>query len=128
VGSCGYDTIRYDGNPFRWSHATALLPRLGFYVTSPHINMKNYVGVPDSETVQVPFDMHWVLALVSPRPLLLTASDDDRIFPNSGWSLRKTEERKVQGLECFYFRGGHGFPLESEARAFGFLEKWLERK
>jgi dienelactone hydrolase len=128
VSSCGYDTIRYDGNPYRWSHATALLPRLGFYITSPHISIKNYVGVPDSETVEVPFDTHWFLALVAPRPLLLTASDDDHIFPNAGWSLRKTEERLrpvYERLETLYFHGGHGFPPENEARAFAFLEKWL---
>jgi dienelactone hydrolase len=130
VCSCGFDTFRYDGNPYRWSHATALLPRLGFYVTSPHIGIRNYSGVPDSETVRIPFDMHWVLALAAPRPLLLLASDDDRIFPNSGWSVRKAEERlrpAYAGLETHYFRGGHSFPPESEARAFAFIERRLGR-
>lgn len=130
VSSCGFDTFRYDGNPYRWSHATALLPRLGFYVTNPRIGIRNYSGVPDSETPQIPFDMHWVLALAAPRPLLLTASDDDHIFPNSGWSTRKAEERlrpAYANLETFYFRGGHGFPPESEARAFDFIERRLGR-
>lgn len=134
VASCGFDTFRHDGNPYRWSHATALLPRLGFYVSSPHISIKNYSGVPDSAAITIPFDMHWVLALIAPRPLLLTASDDDNIFPNSGWSTRQAELRlkpvyegmaAAGKIESFYFRGGHGFPVESEARAFAFLDRWL---
>ncbi|MBI2434052.1 MAG: alpha/beta fold hydrolase, partial [Candidatus Hydrogenedentes bacterium] len=32
VASCGYTTLRTDPSPNRWSHLTALLPRLGFYV------------------------------------------------------------------------------------------------
>ncbi|MBI4893326.1 MAG: prolyl oligopeptidase family serine peptidase, partial [Acidobacteria bacterium] len=134
VSSCGYDTIRYDGNPFRWSHATALLPRLGFYLSSPYINMRNYVGVPDSEVIEVPFDVHQILALAAPRPLFLTASDDDHIFPNAGWSTRQTEARlrpvyelfhASEKFETLYFRGGHGFPPENETRAFAFIDRWL---
>ena len=136
VSSCGFDTFRHDGNPYRWSHATALLPRLGFYVSSPHIQMRNYSGMPDSRVVEIPFDMHHVLALIAPRPLLLTASDDDEIFPNSGWSTRQAEARlrSVYGLlgatdrlETFYFRGGHSFPPTSEERAFAFIDRWLRR-
>ena len=128
VSSCGFDTFRHDGNPFRWSHATALIPRLGFYVTSPHINMRNYSGVPDSETINIPFDMHWVIALIAPRALMLTASDDDNIFPNSGWSTRQAEARLrpfYDRLETFYFKGGHGFPAASRERAFAFLSSAL---
>ena len=136
VSSCGFDTFRHDGNPYRWSHATALLPRLGFYVSSPHINMRSYSGVPDSEVIQVPFDMHQVLALIAPRPLMLTASDDDEIFPNAGWSTRQAEARlrpvyellKARDrLETYFFRGGHGFPPASEERAFAFIDRWLRR-
>ena len=35
VSNCGFDTFRIDGNVWRWSHATALLPRLGFFVGTP---------------------------------------------------------------------------------------------
>lgn len=134
VSSCGFDTFRYDGNPYRWSHATALLPRLGFYLSSPYIDIRNYVGVPDSEVIHIPFDLHQALALIAPRPLLLTASDDDHIFPNAGWSTRQAEARlrplyrslnAENRLETFYFRGGHGFPPEAEARAFPFIDRWL---
>lgn len=136
VSSCGFDTFRHDGNSYRWSHATALLPRLGFYVSSPHIHIRNYSGVPDSRVIEIPFDMHWVLALIAPRPLMLTASDDDNVFPNGGWSTRQAEARlrpvyQLLGapdrFETFYFRGGHGFPLASEERAFTFLDRWLNR-
>ena len=136
VSSCGYDTFRYDGNPYRWSHATALVPRLGFYVTNPRINHRYYSGVPDSGVTQIPFDMHWVLAQIAPRPLLLTASDDDNVFPNSGWSTRQTEARlkpvyelyrAPERFETYYFRGGHGFPPSSEERAFAFIDYWLRR-
>lgn len=136
VSSCGFDTFRYDGNVWRWSHATALLPRLGFYISSPHIHMRNYGGVPDSETIQTPFDLHHVLALIAPRPLLLTASDDDNIFPNAGWSTRQSAA-KLEPLydrlgardqfATYYFRGGHGFPPEAQDRAWAWLDRWLMR-
>jgi dienelactone hydrolase len=134
VSSCGFDTFRYDGNVWRWSHATALLPRLGFYVSSPHIHMRNYVGMPDSETPQTPFDLHYFLALVAPRPLFLTASDDDNIFPNAGWSTRQSMAKLEplydllgarDRIGSYYFRGGHGFPLEAEERAWKWLDRWL---
>jgi dienelactone hydrolase len=134
VSSCGFDTFRHDGNPFRWSHATALLPRLGFYLSSPYIQMRNYSAVPDSETPQIPFDLHFALAQIAPRPLLLTASDDDNIFPNSGWSTRQAEAKlrplyqlwnAADRLETFYFRGGHGYPPAAEDRAEAFLRRWL---
>ena len=35
ASNCGFDTFRIDGNVWRWSHATALLPGLGFYATQP---------------------------------------------------------------------------------------------
>jgi len=135
VSNCGFDTFRYDGNPYRWSHATALLPRLGFYVTSPYIGPRFYAGVPDSETIQIPFDMHHVLALAAPRPLLLSTSDEDAVFPNAGWSARQALGRLAplyamlgceDRLASFFFRGGHGFPPEAERIAFEWLDRWLK--
>jgi len=134
VSSCGYETLRYDGNAYRWSHATALIPRLGFYSTSPYINIKNYVGMPDSETVRIPFDMHELLALIAPRPLFLSTSDEDAIFPNAGWSARRSLARleplyRLLGAEdrlgSYFFRGGHSFPPEATERAYGWLDRWL---
>jgi dienelactone hydrolase len=135
VSSCGYDTFRLDGNTFRWSHATALLPRLGFYVSSPHIDMDRYRAMPDSDVVQVPFDQHMMLALIAPRPLLLSTSDDDFVFPNAGWSVRRSMARlrpiyeahgAAEQIEAYFFSGGHSFPEHAATRAYGWLDRWLE--
>jgi len=135
VSSCGFDTFRYDGNPYRWSHATALLPRLGFYITSPYISLRRYAGVPDAETIQIPFDMHHLLALIAPRPLFLSTSDEDSIFPNAGWSARQALARlqplyamlkSENALASYFFRGGHGFPPEAERLAFDWLDRHLK--
>ncbi|MCX6622536.1 MAG: hypothetical protein NTY38_16005 [Acidobacteria bacterium] len=134
VSSCGFDTFRHDGNVYRWSHATALMPRLGFYISSPYISMQAFSGMPDSETVRVPFDLHEVLALIAPRPLLLAASDDDNVFPNAGWSTRQAMARleplyaklgAAGRIGSYYFRGGHGFPPDSASRCYGWLDRWL---
>jgi hypothetical protein len=135
VSSCGYDTFRLDGNTFRWSHATALLPRLGFYVSSRYITMDRYRAMPDSEVVRVPFDHHMMLALVAPRPLLLSTSDDDVVFPNGGWSVRRSLARvrpiyealgASERLDAYFFSGGHSFPGHASARAYTWLDRWLK--
>jgi glucuronyl esterase-like protein len=134
ASNCGFDTFRIDGNTFRWSHATALLPRLGFFTASPYLNMNFYRAVPDSEVIQTPFDMHQMLALIAPRPLILTASDEDFVFPNGGWSTRQSLARlsrlyRLLGAEdhlsSFYFRAGHSFPEPASSRAYAWLDRWL---
>ncbi len=134
ASNCGFDTFRIDGNTWRWSHATALMPRLGFYVSSPHINMDFYRAVPDAEVIQTPFDMHEMLALIAPRPLFLSTSDEDFVFPNGGWSARRALARlgpvysllKEPGkLESHFFKGGHSFPKDVSRRAYEWLERWL---
>ncbi len=135
ASNCGFDTFRIDGNTFRWSRATALLPRLGFYTSSPYLNLDFYRAVPDSEVIRTPFDMHQMLALIAPRPLILTASDDDFVFPNGGWSSRQSVARlsrlyrllgAEEHLSSYYFRAGHSFPEEASSRAYGWLDKWLK--
>jgi hypothetical protein len=135
VSNCGFDTFRIDGNVWRWSHATALIPRLGFYVGSPHINMDFYRAVPDSEVIKTPFDMHELLALIAPRPLLLSTSDEDFVFPNGGWSARRALARikpvyellgAQQNLSSYFFNGGHNFPSDASNNAFAWLERWLK--
>jgi hypothetical protein len=134
VSNCGFDTFRIDGNVWRWSHATALMPRLGFYVSSPYINMDSYRAVPDSEVIQVPFEMHELLALIAPRPLLLSTSDEDFVFPNAGWSARRALARVepvyrlLKGsdkIESYFFKAGHSFPREVSSRAYDWLDRWL---
>ncbi|CAN5798448.1 alpha/beta fold hydrolase [soil metagenome] len=135
ASNCGFDTFRIDGNVWRWSHATALMPRLGFYVGSPHINMDFYRAVPDSEVIQTPFDMHELLALIAPRPLFLSTSDDDFVFPNAGWSARRSLARLkpvysllngAGNIEGHFFNGGHNFPNEVSSRAYEWLDRWLK--
>jgi len=135
VSNCGFDTFRIDGNVWRWSHATALMPRLGFYVSSPHITMDNYRAVPDSEVINVPFDQHMMLGLIAPRPLMLSTSDDDFVFPNGGWSARRSLAKlapvytalgTADRLEGHFFAAGHSFPAAVSARAYTWLDRWLK--
>lgn len=132
ASNCGFDTFRIDGNVWRWSHATALLPRLGFYASSPYVNMDRYRAVPDSEVIQVPFDLHEVLALAAPRPLLLSTSDADFVFPNAGWSARMALARlrpvyealgAPDNLRGTFFADGHRMP----PAVSGQMYEWLER-
>jgi hypothetical protein len=135
ASNCGFDTFRIDGNTWRWSHATALLPRLGFYVSNPRINMDFYRAVPDSEVIQTPFDMHELLSLVVPRPLFLSTSDEDFVFPNAGWSARRSLARvnpvyemwgSAEKLSSYFFSGGHSFPNDASNKAYAWLERWLK--
>jgi dienelactone hydrolase len=135
ASNCGFDTFRLDGNVWRWSHATALMPRLGFHVSSPYITMDRYRAVPDSEVIQVPFDLHEVLALAAPRPLLLSTSDDDFVFPNAGWSARMATARLrpvyaahgvQERFQSTYFTGGHRLPAPVAQQMYDWLERTLK--
>lgn len=134
VSNCGFDTFRLDGNTWRWSHATALMPLLGFYVSNPRINMDLYRAVPDSAVIDVPFEMHEMLALIAPRPLLLSTSDEDFVFPNGGWSTRRAFVRikpvydlfgAGENLSSYFFSGGHHFPPRAADNAYAWLEEQL---
>jgi dienelactone hydrolase len=135
VSNCGFDTFRIDGNTWRWSRATALLPLLGYYVTSPHLNMEFYRAVPDSGVIDVPFEMHQLLALIAPRPLLLSTSDEDFVFPNGGWSARRALARvepvyqllgQRECVSSHFFTGGHSFPADATTKAYEWLDRWLK--
>jgi dienelactone hydrolase len=137
ASNCGFDTFRIDGNVWRWSHATALMPRLGFFVSSPYVNMDRYRAVPDSEVIQVPFDLHEVLALAAPRPLFLSTSDADFVFPNAGWSARMALARlgpvyasldAADRLQSTFFAGGHSLPAAVSKQLYDWLERELGAK
>ena len=137
VSNCGFDTFRLDGNTWRWSHATAILPLLGFYVSNPRINMDLYRAVPDSAVIDVPFEMHEVLALIAPRPLLLSTSDEDFVFPNGGWSARRAIARlklvyEMHGsagdLSSYFFDGGHNFTEAASTNAYAWLASQLDHQ
>ena len=59
--------------------------------------MDRYRAVPDSEVIQVPFDLHEVLALAAPRRLLLSTSDNDFVFP-----MRDRARKAVIRLQAVY--------------------------
>ncbi len=135
ASNCGFDTFRIDGNTWRWSRSTALLPLLGFYVSNPSLSMDFYRAVPDSGVTDTPFDMHELLALIAPRPLFLSTSDEDFVFPNGGWSARRALARvkpvyRLLGgedrLSSYFFDGGHSFPGEAANNAYAWLERWLK--
>ncbi|MEO8649338.1 MAG: acetylxylan esterase [Acidobacteriota bacterium] len=136
VSNCGFETFRIDGNTWRWSHATALVPKLGFYRENRRLNMDLYRAVPDSAVIDIPFDTHEMLALIAPRPLLLSASDEDFVFPNGGWSTRRAVARvrpvyqlydRETDLESSYFSGGHNFPSSASSSAYEFLSRHLKK-
>lgn len=135
ASNCGFDTFRIDGNTWRWSRATALMPLLGFYVSNPRLNMDFYRAVPDSGVIDVPFEMHELLGLIAPRPLRLSTSDEDFVFPNGGWSARRSLEKiksiyellgAEEKLSSYFFNGGHNFTDEASVNAYAWLERWLK--
>lgn len=84
VMSCGLNALRDDPGPERWWRATALIPRLG-------------LGAEDA--ARTPIDFHHWLALVAPRPVLITGGTEDTIFPNMAPLASRLEEvRAVYGL------------------------------
>lgn len=94
--------------------------------------MDLYRAVPDSAVIDVPFEMHEMLSLIAPRPLLLSTSDEDFVFPNGGWSARRAISKleplyemlgNRTGLESYFFSGGHSFPEDASRNAY----EWLER-
>ena len=134
ASNCGFDTFRLDGNTWRWSHATALLPRLGFYNSSRYLSMDHYRGMPDSEVIQTPFDLHEILSLIAPRPVLISTSDEDFVFPNAGWSARQSLRRlepvyallgAPEQLGSYFFKGGHSLVPEAARVMYDWLERWL---
>ena len=135
VSNCGFDTFRIDGNTWRWSRATALLPLLGFYILNPRLNMDFYRAAPDSGVIEVPFDLHQLLALIAPRPLLLSTSDEDFVFPNGGWSARRALARvepvyqllgAADRIGSYFFNGGHSFPADASTKAYDWLDRQLK--
>lgn len=118
VASCGFTTLRTDPDPNRWSHLTALLPRLGFFV---------------EEIQNAPFDWHEVVATIAPRAYFNYATLADDIFPNTD-NLKSVFEDvgRVYGLYGATDRlgtrlvpGPHSIPQQGREAAYAFLEQNL---
>lgn len=136
VASCGFSLFRADGNTFRWSHATPVMPKLGFFMGEHYKKMtwENFQQFKLEEVNQVPFDWHYILALIAPRSLFLSVAVDDRIFPYGDRIEREVLPRlypiyelygKRDHLEAYFFKGGHRFPPEAQEKAFAWLDRWL---
>jgi len=118
VASCGFTTFRTDPNPERWSHLTALIPQLGFYL-------------PD--VASIPFDWQHVLALAAPRKLFVWYTTKDSVFPNTENlnALLKDVQgvyrlyRNEGALACQSSDGPHKFPKEQREAAYRWLDQNL---
>jgi dienelactone hydrolase len=119
VISCGSNLLRKDPSPDRWWRKTALMPRLGFY---------------ESNINSTPIDFHIWLALLAPRPVLLTAGTQDAIFPNCA---EMKPALKIVGdvyrqlgaernFQTHVFDGGHSFPNEMRQSAYQLLDEGLK--
>lgn len=115
VASCGYTTLRTDPNPDRWSHLTALMPRMGFYV---------------SDVASAPLDWHEIAACIAPRPYFNWATLEDDIFPETA-NLAEvyTQLQSVYALygkeERFHGElvpGKHRFPREGREMAYAWID------
>jgi dienelactone hydrolase len=135
VSSCGFVPFRTDGNTFRWSHATALMPKLGFFLGGRVMTLQTFQDFKLKEVDQTPFDWHHILSLIAPRALFLSVSLDDEIFPG-GESIRSQVVPRIEPIydlyerreqfAAYFFRGGHTFPQEARAKAFALLDRWLK--
>lgn len=118
VASCGFTTFRTDPNPERWSHLTALMPQLGFYL-------------PD--VASIPFDWQHMLALAAPRKLLVWYTTRDTIFPRT--DNLESLLKDVQGVYRLYGAKGalawqssdgpHKFPQAQREAAYRWLDENL---
>ena len=120
VASCGFTTFRSDPNPERWSHLTALIPQLGFYL-------------PD--VAGIPFDWQHVLALAAPRKLFVWYATKDAIFPKTEnlEGLLKDVQRVYglygaeSALKWQAFDGPHKFPQSGREAAYRWLDEALRQ-
>lgn len=116
IASCGFTTLRTDPRPDRWSHLTALLPRLGFYI---------------DDIDQAPFDWHEIAACIAPRAYFNHATLNDDIFPNTeNLSTVYVQLGEVYGLydarDRFYgslVTGAHSIPPASRQTAYEWLDQ-----
>ncbi len=116
VASCGFTTLRTDPRPDRWSHLTALLPRVGFYI---------------DDVDETPFDWHEIVACIAPRAYFNHATLNDDIFPNTAnLSTAYVQLGEVYGLyderDRFYgslVTGAHSIPPASRRMAYEWLDK-----
>ncbi len=94
------------------------------------INHNFALYVPDMLAVG---DIDALVAELAPRPFLLTAGENDSIFPIDGVHsvVEHAHQAYVQQnvpdrFRAIIFSGGHSFPAEVKAQAYAFLDRWLK--
>lgn len=115
VASCGYTTLRTDPRPDRWSHLTALMPRLGYYV---------------DDVKTAPFDWHEITACLAPRPYFNWATLDDKIFPETDnitdvYAQIKSVYALYGKEDAFHGElvpGAHRFPEDGRKMAYTWIQ------
>ncbi len=116
VASCGFTTLRTDPRPDRWSHLTALMPRMGFYV---------------NDVASAPLDWHEIAACLAPRPYFNWATLEDDIFPETA-NLAEVYEQ-IKSVYALYGKenrfhgelvpGKHRFPKEGREMAYAWIDQ-----
>lgn len=116
VASCGFTTLRTDPRPDRWSHLTALMPRMGFYV---------------DDVASTPLDWHELAACIAPRPYFNWATLEDDIFPETA-NLADVYQQ-IKGVYALYGKenqfhgelvpGKHRFPKEGREMAYAWIDQ-----
>jgi dienelactone hydrolase len=119
VASCGFTTLRTDPRQDRWSHLTALMPRVGYYV---------------DDIKMTPFDWHELVACIAPRPYFNWATLNDTIFPETD-NLADVYTQ-LEGVYALYdaqdkfhgelVPGKHRFPDEGRQQVFSWIKKQWE--
>lgn len=78
-------------------------------------------------------DMDVLVASLAPRPFMLTAGEQDPLFPIDG--VRALAEHAQQTysqagvpdhFQALIFPAGHSFPSNVKAEAYAFLDRWLQ--
>ncbi len=118
VISCGMDLLRDDSAPDRWWRLTALIPRLGLY---------------DGKMENTPIDFHIWVAMLAPRPLLVSIATQDKIFPNTAHlpaaiELSRSAYRilgDADALTEMHFPSDHCFPPDIRKVAYRMLKEKL---
>jgi dienelactone hydrolase len=110
VSSCGFGLIR-----------TILRDR---------INHNRALYVPGLLSV---CDLDTLVADIAPRAFMLTAGDEDPLFPIDGVRALAETTRSAytragvpERFQAVIFPGGHGFPGGVKAGAYAFLDRWLK--
>jgi dienelactone hydrolase len=94
------------------------------------INHNLAMYVPDLLTIG---DVDVLLADIAPRAFLLTAGEQDSIFPIDGVRALAATAQEAYAragvpdrFRAVIFPGGHSFPDEVKAEAYAFLDRWLQ--